>query len=182
MDIITSTPEVDYAHNFIWVTSFNNAGSGGAANAPDLWKFNSNASGPSSPVLGVANLGSNISSSPTLTPQNDVLLVGLDTGLLKAMDPVNTTAGVINTLGTCPSPSVCITTDGPIKGAPLALSDASPYTVIYATNSQIRAVSFDKNTNTFALLWQNTTSCSNPSAPIGYSALDRQGCSDKRDD
>jgi hypothetical protein len=171
MDIITSTPQVDYAHNVIWVTSFNNAGSGGAANAPDLWEFNSNASGPSSPVLGVANLGSNISSSPTLTPQNDVLLVGLDTGILKAMDPVNTTAGVINTLGTCPSPSVCITTDGAIKGAPLALSNTSPYTVIYATNSQIRAVSFNKNTNTFVLLWQNTTSCSNPSAPIGTPRL-----------
>jgi hypothetical protein len=171
MDIITSTPQVDYAHNVIWVTSFNNAGSGGAANAPDLWEFNSNASGFSSPVVGVANLGSNISSSPTLTPQNDVLLVGLDTGILQAMDPVNATAGVINTLGTCPSPSACITTDGPIKGAPLVLSNASPYTVVYATNSQIRAVSFNKSTNTFAPLWQNTTSCSNPSAPIGTPLL-----------
>lgn len=171
MDIITSTPFVDYAHNVIWITSFNNGGSGGAANAPDLWKFNSNATGPGSPVLAVANLGSNISSSPTLTPPNDALLVGLDTGLLTAMDPVNTTAGVINTLATCLAPAVCITTDGAVKGEPIVLSNVAPYTIVYATSTQIRAVSLNSSLNSFTALWQNTTSCANPSAPIGTSTL-----------
>jgi hypothetical protein len=171
MDMITSTPFVDYGHNVIWITSFNNGGSGSAANAPDVWKFNSNATGPGSPVLAVVNLGSNISSSPTLTSQSDVLFVGLDTGILNAMDPVNTTAGVINTLAACPAPTDCITTDGAVKGAPLVLSDASPYKVVYATNTQLRAVSFNKSLNSFTALWQNTTSCANPSAPIGTSIL-----------
>ena len=175
MDIVTTSPFVDYANNVIWATT-NNNGAGAAASCvpgglptapcePDLWKIDANTGA----VLAVANLGGNIGSSPSLSDPGEVLFVGTANGRIKAMSPTLVDPGppiTIHTLATNPSPG-----DGAVKGFPLVLGTASPYTIVFATNTQVHAISFDTSSNTFTPLWTNTTLGCNPSAAVGFTGL-----------
>ncbi|MGB0034719.1 MAG: PQQ-binding-like beta-propeller repeat protein, partial [Candidatus Acidiferrales bacterium] len=162
MDIITSTPLVDYVNNAVWVTSHSACGTA----QPSLWKLKTTTPGG---VLLTRNLG-DMDVSPVLTFPSDVLFVATGgyalngtgqcvTGnsTLYAINPV--TGATVNTFA--PSP-----VDGAIVGFPLVLGFSSPYTIIFSGNAQVHAVSYNKAANTFTTLW--TVNVAGPGAPIGY--------------
>lgn len=154
LDIVSSTPMVDYAHNSIWVTSHANGG----ANQPNLWRLDS----LTGAVVYNGNFGGgDIDSSATLSANNDVLFVGTNgntapqvDGRLYAINPLASTLPAV-------SPAVQGSSvafyddgsDGPVHGFPFVANFNSPYTVVYTTNTQVHAVSFNVSTNTFTKLW-----------------------------
>jgi len=173
MDIVTSTPLIDYFNNAIWVTSHSNGGT----TQPSLWKFNPNNSGTR--LIASANLN-NISNSASLSYAADVLFVGNDAGTLYA---VNTS---INTTGASAAASLA-TADTQVIGAPLVYGKSSPYTVIISTATKVRAVKYTKGSATFTTTgtgtWTTTmpgTTACTPSAPIGFDGLSTVyvGCTD----
>jgi hypothetical protein len=154
LDMINSTPTVDYTNNAVWVTSHSNA----VTTQPNLWKFN-----PLNNTVGWSmNLGNagDIDSSPSLTQNGDVLFVGTNSGNLYALNPAATTSGTA-LLATYTG------TDGAVKSYPYIVTTVNPYTVVFTTGTMVHAVSFNKNTNTFTKLWDSTTFTS-PSAPVVY--------------
>jgi len=159
LDIINSTPLVDYVHNVIWVTSRSACGT----TQPSLWSIN--------PTTGatkaIANLG-DIDASPTLTFSSDVLFVGTvgDSG------GGTCTAGNSTIYAINPTTGATIasyaSTDGPIVSYPVVLNSASPYVVIFSGTTAVHALSIDTSrpTPVFAQAW--STTIANPSAPISY--------------
>jgi outer membrane protein assembly factor BamB len=157
LDIISSTPMVDYLHNAVWVTSRANNGAG----QPNLWKLNS----VDGTVIFQMNAGSSdIDSSASLTQNGDVLFVGTNgsvpagtNGRLYAINPLASTSPPV-------SPAVQGSTvafyddgnDGPVRGFPFIVNTAPPYVVVYTTNTMVHAVLFTPATNTFAKLWTTT--------------------------
>jgi hypothetical protein len=154
MDMVNSTPMVDYVNNAIWITSDSNNGSA----QPNLWKINPNTGA----VLWSTNIGGagNIDGSPNLTPYGDVLFVGANNGYLYAINPTATspTNAILGSYNAG---------DGPIRGAPYVTNVASPFSVVFTTNTMVQAVSFNKSNNTFTKLWNSQTFAS-PSAPAVY--------------
>jgi hypothetical protein len=173
MDIVTSTPLVDYTNNAVWVTSHGNGGT----TQPSLWKFNPNNTGTR--LLASANLN-NISNSASLAYSADLLFVGNDSGTLYAVSTG------INTQGAAAAASLA-TGDTQVIGSPLVYGKTSPYTVIISTATKVRAVKYTKGSATFTTTgtgtWTTTmpgtTPCT-PSSPIGYDGLSTVyvGCTD----
>jgi len=155
MDIISSTPEVDYSRNAIWVTSHANGGTG----QPSLWKFDANTGA----VLATQNLN-DIDSSPTLTDAGDVLFVGTNLGVLYAINPV--TGAQLARFPTAGNGA-----DGAIRGFPAVVNFTSPYQVVFSTTGHVQMVTFNTLTNTFsaATVWQ--TAITAPSSPLGFAGL-----------
>jgi hypothetical protein len=158
LDIINSTPLVDYVHNVIWVTSR----SACATSQPSLWSIN--------PTTGatqaIANLG-DIDASPTLTFSSDVLFVGTvgDSG------GGTCTAGNSTIYAINPTTGATIasyaSTDGPLVSYPVVLNSAPPYVVIFSGTTAVHLLSFDPlRTPMFLPVW--STTIANPSAPISY--------------
>lgn len=158
MDIINSTPLVDYVNGAVWVTSR----SACAAAQPSLWKLNPN----SGTVLTTASLG-DIDASPVLSFAGDVLFVVYNgnhlvggtctagNGVLTAINPVNgATLGTFNT------------GDGAIVDYPVVLGSSSPYTIIFSSKTKVQALTFTIATNTFAAAWPAPVTLNVPSAPI----------------
>ena len=167
LDLISSTPLVDYKNTAIWVTSHSNNG----AAQPNLWKLN--------PVTGAvlfnANFGgSNIDSSPSLTFNSDVLFVG--TNGVPAGNPANGRLYAINpvTGGAVTGASVAFFdgADGAIRGFPYVVTTFSPYTVVFSTATKVQAVSFNSATNTFTSLW-SSPAINSPSAPVVSTVLSK---------
>ncbi len=154
LDLINSTPTVDYVNKAVWVTSHSNA----VATQPNLWKFNP----LNNTVTWSVNLGSagDIDSCPSLTQNGDVLFVGANNGNLFAVNPAAASSGTA-LLATYNG------TDGAIKSYPYIVTTTNPYTVVFTTGTIVHAVSFDKNTNTFTKLWDSAAYTS-PSAPVVY--------------
>jgi outer membrane protein assembly factor BamB len=161
MDIISSTPTVDYAHNAIWVTSHANNGS----TQPNLWKLDSNTGA----VLFSTNLpGGDIDSSPSFSYSSDVLFVGTN-GITGGGTPAN---GRIYALNPVTGGAVSGTTvaffdgaDGAVRGFPFVVNATPPYTVVFTTATTVHAVSFNPTTNTFTPLW-TSAALNSPSAPV----------------
>jgi hypothetical protein len=160
MDIINSTPLVDYVNGAVWVTSR----SACAAAQPSLWKLNPN----TGTVLKTANLG-DIDASPVLSFASDVLFVAYNgnhlvggvctagNGVLNAINPVSgATLASLNT------------GDGAIVDYPVVLGSSSPYTIIFSSATKVQAVTFTKATNTFAAAWPAPVAINVPSAPISF--------------
>jgi hypothetical protein len=159
LDIISSTPAIDYVHNSIWVTSHANGGAG----QPNLWRIN--------PLNGAVIFSGNfngidIDSSPSLAPGSDVLFVGTNgataapviDGRLYAINPkASSVAPIVS-----PAVQGAVVAfyddgnDGSVAGFPFVTNAVPPYTVIYTTNTQVHAVSFNPTTNTFTKLWTRT--------------------------
>ena len=152
MDMVNSTPAVDYVNKAIWVTTQSNGGS----SQPNLWKLN--------PLTGAVfwstNIGSagDINSSPTLTQNGDVLFVGADNGYIYAVNPAATSPGAALLASYNAG-------DGAIKSYPYVVSSSSPFTIVFTTNTMVQAVSFNKSNNTFTKLWSSQTFTS-PSAAV----------------
>jgi outer membrane protein assembly factor BamB len=147
MDMISSTPEISYTRNAIYVTS---RSAGGNAQ-PSLWKIDSNTGA----VLFTENLG-DIDSSPTLTPFEEILFVGNNAGTLFAIDPV---------LGTTLASFTPSPVDGAIRGFPILLNTAPPFQVVFTTSTKVWGVQLSNSAiPTFSQLW--STPIASPSAPI----------------
>ncbi|HEY2461610.1 MAG TPA: DNRLRE domain-containing protein [Candidatus Acidoferrum sp.] len=167
MDIVTSTPFIDYKNGAIWVTTH----AAGGTTQPSLWKMNIQTGAK----LATANLG-DISSSPIVTNAGDVVFVGTDLGLLVAANPA--TAATFATFAG---------SDTKVTGTPILLTNTSPYIVAFAGAGKVQAVSFNLSTKTFSQVgsgtWittmPGTTPCS-PSSPVGFQGLANiyVGCSD----
>jgi hypothetical protein len=166
LDIITSTPLIDYVNSAIWVTSHSACGN----TQPSLWKLSPNSPGS---VLFSAALG-DMDVSPSLTFSSDVLFVAnggytLNAGVctvgnstLFAINPV--TGATLSTF----TPAVA---DGATVGFPLVLGFKSPYTIVYSGAANVHIVQFDKAANKFTSLF--TIPIQSPSAPIGDSNLSK---------
>jgi hypothetical protein len=154
LDMINSTPAVDYVNNAIWVTSHSN----GVTTQPNLWKFNP-LNGTVTWSLNLGNAG-DIDSSPSLTQNGDVLFVGANNGNLYAVNPAAATSGAALL-------QTYTTSDGAVKSYPYIVTTTNPYTVVFTTGTMVHAVSFNKNTNTFTKLWDSATFTS-PSAPVVF--------------
>jgi hypothetical protein len=154
LDMVNSTPTVDYVNNAVWFTSHSNA----LTTQSNLWKFNP----LNNTVSWSMNLGNagDIDSSPSLTQSGDVLFVSANNGNLYAVNPAAATSGTA-LLATYAG------TDGAIKSYPYIVTTVNPYTVVFTTGTMVHAVSFDKNTNTFTKLWDSVAFTS-PSAPVVY--------------
>ena len=146
MDIISSSPAIDFVNHAAWVTSR----SGGATAQPSLWKLNPN----SGAVLATAALG-DTDTDPTLSIPGDVLFVANNAGTIFAINPA--TAATLKSVAGG---------DGAIISFPIVLGLTSPYTVIFSGQTAVHAMTYDKTANTFTNLW--STTISSPSAPIGF--------------
>ena len=149
LDVVVSTPLVDYNNNAIWVTSHSNGGT----LQPSLWKLNSSTGA----VLFSANLG-DIDSGPSETQSSDVLFVGNNAGVLYAINPL-TGATLASFNGG----------DGAVRGYPAIATNSSPYTVIFSGSTKVQAVNFNTSNSTFTSLW--STAVSGPSAPLAFPTL-----------
>jgi putative pyrroloquinoline-quinone binding quinoprotein len=146
MDIINSTPAIDYVNHAVWVTSRSNGGTG----RPSLWKLNPNTGA----VISTLALG-DTDADPTLTIPSDVLFVANNAGTIYAIDPV---AGT--TLSSVAGG------DGAVISFPIVLGLVSPYTVIFSGQTAVHAYTYTEATKTFATLW--STTINTPSAAIGF--------------
>jgi hypothetical protein len=163
LDIINSTPLVDYVHSAIWVTSR----SACATAQPSLWKVNPSTGA----VLATADLG-DIDASPTLTAASDVLFTanngdaivgGTCTAGNSTIYAINPTTGA--TLATF------VSTDGPVVSYPIVLGDAPPYTVVYSGATGVHLLTIDTSRTAPAFLSVWTTAITDPSAPISVTGL-----------
>ena len=161
LDIISSTATIDYTNNSIWVTSHANGGAG----QPNLWRIN--------PLNGAVIFhgnfnGIDIDSSPSLTPNSDVLFVGTNGVTAPPASVVHGRLYAINPKASSVVPVVSPAVqgavvafyddgnDGTVVGFPFVTNAVPPYTVVYTTNAQVHAVSFNPATNTFTKLWTTT--------------------------
>ena len=167
IDIITSTPFVDYQNNTVWVTTHNNnTTTAGTFGSPDILKLDAN----SGAVLAAVCCLGDIDSSPTGTQDQSVIFVGTNNGVLLAYDPTAT-----DNTGPFATPhqlaSVTITpADGAVKGFPLVVSSGPPWLVVVTTTNDVQLLSLSFNSVTmtwsFSTLWTNTTLGCNPSSPV----------------
>lgn len=151
MDIINSTPAIDFVNHAVWVTSRSNGGT----TRPSLWKLNPNTGA----VITTAALG-DTDADPTLSIPGDVLFVGNNAGTIFAIDP--TTAATLKSVAGG---------DGAIISFPIVLGLSSPYTVIFSGQTAVHAMTYNKSANTFTTLW--STAISGPSAPISYTGASK---------
>jgi PQQ-like domain len=157
MDIVDSTPLIDYVNNAIWVTTHGNC----STTTPTLWKINPNTGA----ILLTEKLG-DTDASPALSFASDVLFVannGCSTGT-PTLYAINPATGV--TLASFP------TGDGSVVDYPVVLGSSSPYTIVFSGTAKVHAVTFTRTSNltgTFATVW--TTPITVPSAPICYTGL-----------
>jgi hypothetical protein len=163
LDIINSTPMVDYVHSVVWITSRSACGT----SQPSLWQVNPSTGA----VKAIANLG-DIDASATLTFASDVLFVGTvgDSIVSSTCTGGNSTIYAIN-----PSTGATLasyaSTDGPIVSYPVVLGYAPPYVVIFSGATAVHALSIDTSrpTPAFAAVW--STTIANPSAPMSIIGL-----------
>src|SRR6202046_669954 len=161
LDIINSTPLVDYVHSAIWVTSRSACGTA----QPSLWKIN-----PSTGVILATNDLGDIDASPTLTAASDVLFAASNGDAI-----VGGTCTAGNSIIYAINPATGATlasftsTDGAVVSYPVVLGNTSPYTVVYSGATGVHLLSYDAVRKTFAQTW--TTPITNPSAPISVTGL-----------
>jgi putative pyrroloquinoline-quinone binding quinoprotein len=153
LDIVSSTPMIDYGRNAVWVTS---RSAGGAAQ-PSLWKLDITTGG----LLATANLGET-DSSPTLTAQGEVLFVGNNAGTVYAINPTNG-ATLASFAGG----------DGPVRGFPVVVNLNSPFQIVFSGSTGVHRISFDTQTNQFAVAGNWTTAIASPSTPCGFAGLSK---------
>src|SRR5438445_1012559 len=154
MDIISSTPYVDFTNNTVWVTSR----SAGVAAQASVWKFNA-ANGALITSLNNTNLSESdtsasagIDSSPVPNADGAFVYVGTNAGNLKAIK-------VSNNAVSSHTPS---SGAGAIKGMPWPLSwvsasVGSPDQIIFSRTATVHSVSFDGSTFTPTSAWGSGT-------------------------
>ena len=145
MDIIASTPYVDFTNNVVWVTSRSNAGT-----QASLWKLNASTGALAG---GTATWTFNdVDSSPVPNADGAFIYVGTNAGTLKAIKVSDATFS-----SHTPSSGA-----GAIKGMPWPLSwvsatVGSPDQIIFSRTATVHSVSFDGSTFTPTSAWGSGT-------------------------
>ncbi len=154
MDIISSTPYVDYVNNAVWVTSRSNGNA-----QPSVWKLDvatGNLLARWSQTQSGANLG-DIDSAPNGSADGSVVYVGTNGGTINAIKAGASYTGL--------NPAGSIKTYTPVSTAPCnctgagtvkmpwwlsfsAISGGSPDTIIFSRNATVHSVNFDGTTFT----------------------------------
>lgn len=161
MDIVTSTPLIDYVHNTVWVTTHNN-GTSGTPNLPNLWKLDANTGA----VLAAINLGGNIDTSPTLLPDNSAVIVAR-VSVVYVIDAVLTDTGPPVTPHLIASRPV----GGTVQGFPVIATNTSPYDIIVSTSAaRVYDLRYTPSTSLLSPLWLRVP-CPNVSSPLGVPGL-----------
>src|SRR3989442_581651 len=157
MDIISSTPYVDYANSAVWVTSRSNTNS-----QPSVWKLRLSDGvllASWSKVQGGASPLGDIDSAPNGSADGSVVYVGTNGGTINAiktgasytgLDP----AGSIVTYTPISTTPCNCTGAGTVK-MPWWLSFSMPDTIIFSRNATVHSVSFN-GTTTFTPNWTVT--------------------------
>ncbi|TMB10880.1 MAG: hypothetical protein E6J71_26180 [Deltaproteobacteria bacterium] len=157
MDIISSTPYVDYANSAVWVTSRSNTNS-----QPSVWKLRLSDGlllASWSKVQGGASPLGDIDSAPNGSADGSVVYVGTNGGTINAiktgasytgLDP----AGSIVTY-TPVSTAPCNCTGAGTVKMPWWLNFSMPDTIIFSRNATVHSVSFN-GTTTFTPNWTVT--------------------------
>src|SRR2546426_357823 len=142
MDIISSTPYVDYANNAVWVTSRSN----GVNQQKVLWKLNA-ADGASLVTKTLANLGdtdttvsAGIDSSPSPSTDGIYIYVGTNTGKLSAIR-ASDGAVVANYTPASGSNNITEGTPWPLSYDPVG--PATPDQIIFTEGTWVHSVYFD---------------------------------------
>jgi len=155
MDIISSTPYVDYVNNAVWVTSR----SGATSTQPSVWKLRATDGfllASWSQTQSGANLG-DIDSAPNGSADGSVVYVGTNGGTINAIKAGASYTGL--------DPAGSIKTYTPVSTAPCnctgtgtvkmpwwlsfsAISGGSPDTIIFSRNATVHSVNFDGTTFT----------------------------------
>jgi hypothetical protein len=151
MDIIVSTPFIDYTNNTIWVTSRSNA-----TTQASLWKLNA-ANGTIITRVPSAGPWVDIDGSPSNSLDGSFLYVPNNAGDLKA---INMSTNAVVATHTPASGT------GAIQGSPLPFSFCTPSvgtpdTIVFSRNATVHSVSF--NGTSFGANWTTTNF---PSAPV----------------
>ena len=161
MDIINSTPQIDYINGVIWVTSRSACGTA----QPSLWRLE--------PTTGLVSANASLGdtdTSPTLSTAGDVLFVATNGNFISGS---TCTAGNGVLYAVNPATGQMVTSysvgDGAIVSFPLVLNTAAPYTIVFSGASAVHAVSYDPTGPTFTDVWDTTISV--PSAPVSLSSL-----------
>ena len=160
MDIISSTPYVDYVNNAVWVTSRSNSNA-----QPSVWKLRATDGfllASWSKVQSGTALG-DIDSAPNGSADGSVVYVGTNGGTINAIKAGASYTGL--------DPAGSIVTYTPVSTAPCsctgvgtvkmpwwlsfsAISGGSPDTIIFSRNATVHSVSF--NGTTFTANWTVT--------------------------
>lgn len=155
MDIINSTPLIDYKNSAIWVTSR----SAGGTTQPSLWKLNPTTGA----VLATADLG-DTDSSPTFSDNGSILFLGTNAGAIYAINPA--------TGQPFSASSNFASGDGPIIGYPAVTTSTYPYDiVVFSGATAVHAVKYNYVTNSFSTAWATPVTILVPSAPVTYTGL-----------
>jgi outer membrane protein assembly factor BamB len=161
MDIISSTPYVDFGHNTVWVTSRSKAGTQAsvwkvnAANGALIASWNNTALGESD-----TSASAGIDASPSTNATGSFVYVGTNAGNLKA---IRVSDGSVFTHQ--PASGA-----GAIKGMPWSLwynavGAGAGETIIFTRNTTVHSVNFDGTT--FTANWTKTlTGTPTLSAPL----------------
>jgi hypothetical protein len=157
LDMISSTPLVDYVHSAVWITSRSACGT----SQPSLWKINPGTGA----ILATEDLG-DIDASPTLSFAGDALFIANngDSGGTTCTAGNSTIYAINPTTGA--TLASFATGDGPVVSYPIVLGNSPPYSVLYsgATAVHLLSINTSSATPTFVSVWNTTIA--NPSAPI----------------
>ncbi len=158
MDIISSSPVIDYATNSVWVAS--RAGT----NQPSLWKMDTTTVNPAGNLLSSVTLtltgGANrhIDGSPEMDPSGAYVFAISTTGRLFAVDHANPANRFLSNPG------------GAGVGFPIVLqgSGANDDDIYFATATGVFKRTFNRSTGAFTNVWNvtNATLGGTASAPI----------------
>jgi hypothetical protein len=155
MDVVSSTPYVDFGNNAVWVTSRAAGGTG----QPSVWKLNVATGALFSPGTNTWSFN-DIDSSPSPNVTGDFIFVGTNAGTLKA---IRASDGTVFTH--TPGSGA-----GAIKGMPWplwynAVGAGAGETIIFTRNTTVHSVNFDGST--FTANWAKTlTGTPTLSAPL----------------
>ena len=155
MDIISSTPYVDYVNSAVWVTSRSNGNA-----QPSVWKLDvatGNLLARWTQTQSGANLG-DIDSAPNGSADGSVVYVGTNAGTINAIKAGASytglnPAGSIKTYTPVNTTSPCLCTGAGTVKMPWwlsfsAISGGSPDTIIFSRNATVHSVNFDGATFT----------------------------------
>jgi hypothetical protein len=162
MDIISSSPVIDYNTNTAWVTSR----AGAAGNQPSLWKMDTATLNPagsllSSVVLTLIGTAANrhVDASPEFDPNTSYVFAVTTGGDLVAVDHVNPLNVFTSNAGSATG-----------LGFPIILqgSGASDDDIYFTTSGGVHKRIFNRSTQTFSMGWTTTTATlgGTASAPI----------------
>lgn len=142
LDIVNSTPYIDYETNSAWVTSYSNSGT-----QPSIWRLNTGTTNPAGSLaasITPSTTNKNIPGSPTLDFDGVILYALTEGGDLVLINTATNTERTALAIG------------GVGGGYPLVYEDPQAVDhVVVATSTGIHKRTYTPSTQTFGAAWDN---------------------------